>query len=221
MPEGMDVIDLAEPDIEIVAPTTELSALCGFEIPTAGIDVAPMEQTSSWKSEQTWSQTWSQDREGVEVVPQYECMESFNTPEQPEVGVSDGSIILAEAQLTSGSKAGTDLQPHGMASVLAPCELEGIYLRELEGPDNEAPLGIDIDVLETSAPLAPCVLEHGVEITATTELGVEGEEMYMESEVVRELAGPDVEVIDEIEAFNEELRAPTVDCWGCFGRDHH
>jgi len=32
--------------------------------------------------------------------------------------------------------------------VLAPCEIEGTYARELEGQDNEAPLGIDFVVRE-------------------------------------------------------------------------
>jgi len=39
-------------------------------------------------------------------------------------------------------------------------------------------------------------------VTAPTELGAEGEEMYLESEIVRELAGP-VEITDDIEAFTE------------------
>jgi len=50
VPEGMDGTELAEPDIEIIAPTIELSAPFGLEITTAGTDVAPLEQMSSWKA---------------------------------------------------------------------------------------------------------------------------------------------------------------------------
>jgi len=194
VPEVMDVTDLAERDIEIIAPTFELCAPFVFEISSSRMDVAPVEQMPSWESEQMRRR----EREGVEVV----------ATEQLEVGDAGSGIILEEPRLTSGSKAETGLQPSSTATELAPCELEEIYMRELEGPDYEAPREIDIDVLEFSAPF---VLEPGVDIVAPHELGVESEEMYMESEIVMELAGPDVEVTDDVEAFIAERRTPTMD----------
>lgn len=71
MREVVDGTELAEPDIAIIAPTIELSAPFLLDITRAGMDVAPMEQMSSWESEQTWSR----HREVVEVVHQYKYTE--------------------------------------------------------------------------------------------------------------------------------------------------
>lgn len=45
---------------------------------TSGMLAAPIEEKSTWRLEQSWSQ----EREGVQAVPQYVCMESSNATQE-------------------------------------------------------------------------------------------------------------------------------------------
>jgi len=103
----------------------------------SGMLVASMEEKSSWKSEQTWIQ----EREGVQAVSQNACMESSHATQEFKGGVSGGGTIFEEGRFTSldfaGSEARSIFQPYSTAPFLAPCEPEGMDVRELAGRDDE------------------------------------------------------------------------------------
>lgn len=128
----------------------ELSAPFGIEIATSGKTVVAIEQKSAWKSEQTRSR----EKEGVQAVR----TESSNAARALKAGVSGRGIILEERPRTldfTGSEARSNLQPCGSTPSVTQFELEGMDVRVLEGPDFEAPLEIDVEVLEFTARLAP------------------------------------------------------------------